>query len=119
MNNDNRLEDVWFISGGNEIFIFSTIDRNNEPLYIKNCEIKWTLCDIGCKDSPIIIKDNKLIGGIVFIDDSTCRVEIDDSDTVYLYDNKYEHELIIIQPNGKVLRPSYGYVTVRRGSSYQ
>ena len=118
MNIDNRLQDIWFISSGNESFIFSILDRNNEPLYIRDCEIKWTLCDIGCKDSPIIIKDNSSNGGVTFIDDSTCKVEIDDSDTIYLYDNKYEHELIIIQANGKVLRPSYGYITVRKGSEY-
>lgn len=118
MNIDSRLDDVWFIGGGTEYFVFSVLDKNNEPLYIRNSEIKWTLCDIGNKENPIIVKDNVSIGGITFIDDSTCKVELGKEDTIYLYDNKYEHELVIIQTNGKILRPSYGYVTIRKGSEY-
>lgn len=116
----NKLEeDVTFIGGGTQTFIFSVQDKNGEPLDISNAEVKWTLSNIGQKDSPILIKDNKKKGGVTLSKEiGEFSVEITAEDTIYLESSKYEQEPIIIQPNGKVIRPAYGILNIKKGAIY-
>lgn len=118
MSMENKLEDVWFIGGGDESFIFTIVDRYGDKLDLSTSEIKWTLTEIGQKEAPLVIKDNKSIGGVIVTELGVCRIDIQPSDTNSLYSSIYEHELIVIQPNGKVLRPSFGRITIKEGSRY-
>lgn len=113
-------EDVTFIGGGTQTFIFSVQDKNGEPLDIRDAEVKWTLSNIGQKDTPILIKDNKKNGGVVVSTKvmGEFTVDITAEDTIYLESSKYEQEPIIIQPSGKVLRPAYGIVNIKKGVIY-
>lgn len=117
MSNKLKLEDVEFIGGGSQFFEYEVFDQKRLPLDLQTSEIKWTLCNMGQKESPILIKGNKSGGGIT-IQKNVFTVELTPDDTLHLYDLKYEQEPIIIQPNGKVLRPNYGYFEIRKGSEY-
>lgn len=118
MINENRLMDIAFIGGGDQILIFTLTDKFGEPLTLSDLTIKWTLCGIGQKDVPIVVKDNRSIGGVSIVGNNECRVDISNKDTALLYSSKYEHEIILIKQDGKVLRPSYGYIDIKRGSNY-
>lgn len=112
-----KLQEIEFIGGGTQFISFTVYDRFDEPLDLVNCEVKWTLCNVGQKESPIIIKDNKLLGGII-VNQNVFTVELTPEETLYLYDGMYEQEPIIIQPNGKILRPNYGRIFIKKGSQY-
>ena len=56
---EEKLQEIEFIGGGTQFINFTVYDRNEEPLDISLCEVKWTLCMVGQKDNPLIIKDNK------------------------------------------------------------
>ena len=117
MFQQEKLQEIEFIGGGTQILNFTVYDRFDEPLSLEGCEIKWTLCNIGQKESPILIKDNKLLGGIV-VNKSVFTVEITPNETINIYDGIYEQEPIIIQPNGKILRPNFGRIFIKKGSQY-
>lgn len=111
-------EEISFISGSTQTMIFNVLDRNGDPLELTGCEIKWTLSYMGQNSNPILIKDNKLKGGVIINGVGEFAVTLTPQDTTILETNKYEHEPIIIQPNGKILRPSYGVLIIRKGASY-
>lgn len=116
----NRLEqEVTFIGGSTQTLVFEILDRFGDPLDLTGSEIKWTLSYVGQSSSPILIKDNKLKGGVQISSQGEFSISLSPSDTEILETGKYEHEPIIIQPNGKVLRPSYGILSIRKGCSYQ
>lgn len=108
-----------FICDSGQELNFTVYDRNGDLLRLNGCIIKWTLTNIGQKDMPLIVKDNKEIGGIEIIGEGEFRVILDGEDTKDLLSNKYEQEPIIIQLNGKKVRPNFGYINIRRGSMYQ
>lgn len=108
-----------FICDSDQTFRFQVYDRNGELLRLDNSTIKWTLTNIGQKDIPLIIKDSGSIGGISITGIGEFTVTLNDEDTRDLISNKYEQEPIIIQQNGKKIRPDYGYINIRRGSMYQ
>lgn len=115
----NRLEqDVTFISGSDQTLIFEVLDRFGDPLDLTGSQIKWTLTYISQPLNPILIKDTGTKGGVKINSNGEFSVYLTPSDTQILETGKYEHEPIIIQANGKVLRPSYGILNIRKGSSY-
>lgn len=118
MLKNEKLEEVHFIGGGTQSLNFTIFDRFGEALDLTDCEIKWTLCNIGEKENPLLIKDNKTLGGII-VEGNKFSVSLEASETKYFYDGIYEQEPIIVQPNGKVLRPCYGHIYIKQGSIYQ
>lgn len=114
----NKMEqEISFIGGSTQYISFEVLDKNNEPLELTGSEIKWTLSYIGQNKNPILIKDNKSKGGITIVSKGVFKVELTPNDTKILETNKYEQEPTIIQPNGKVLKPAYGILNIRKGSA--
>lgn len=114
-----KMEDeISFIGGSTQTIVFNVLDRLGQPLDLTGCELKWTLSYMGQNANPIIVKDNKLKGGVTITGVGEFMITLNPQDTTILETNKYEHEPIIIQPNGRILRPSYGVLIIRKGASY-
>lgn len=120
MSNDNlQLEQLSIMGGATEVLKFEINDINGQPFDLSTTTIIWTMSIIGDKENPVVIKDSSSIGGITIQDNGLCIIEINKEDTEMLKDMKMEHELIIEQLNGKVLRPCYGYIYIKQGSIYK
>lgn len=119
LNDNLQLEQLSIMGGATEILQFEIKDINGEPFDLSTTKIIWTMSVIGDKESPVVVKNSNDIGGITIQDDGLCIVEINKEDTEMLKDMKMEHELIIEQLNGKVLRPCYGYIYIKQGSIYK
>ena len=115
MVKDSKLDDTWFIGGGDNPFEFEVVD-DGQPVALIGSDITFTLSHIGEKTSPIMIKT--VGNGITITGLNTCVVYISAEDTKYLGSSIYEQELTIVQSDGRTLRPSYGYVHIRQGSIY-
>ena len=115
MVNESKLDDTWFIGGGDNPFEFE-VNENGSPVVLKGATITFTLSYVGQKDYPVIIKT--MNSGITVTGINTCIVKLSAEDTKYLESSIYEQELTIVQEDGRVLRPSYGYVHIRQGSVY-
>lgn len=118
MLKNEKLEELHFIGGGSQSLNFTVLDRFGDPLDLLGCQVKWTLCNIGEKENPLLIKDNGSVGGII-VESNRFTVTLSPNETKYFYDGIYEQEPIIVQPNGKVLRPCYGHIYIKQGSIYQ
>lgn len=114
---ENKIEqEISFIGGSTQYISFEILDRNDSPVDLTGSEIRWTLSYIGQNGNPILIKDNKTKGGVAIVDKGIFTVELTPEDTKMLGSNKYEQEPTIIQPNGKVLKPAYGILNIKKGS---
>lgn len=119
LKDENKMEqEISFISGSTQYLVFEVLDKRGEPLDLTNSEIKWALSYMGQNSNPILIKDNKLKGGVSISGIGEFTVVLNATDTTMLESSKYEHEPIIIQPSGKILRPAYGLISIKKGSSY-
>lgn len=118
-NDTLQLKQISIMGGATEVLQFKVEDINDQPFDLSTTKVVWTMCVIGDKDNPIVIKDSDSIGGITIQENGMCLVEINKEDTEMLKDMKIEHELIIEQLNGKVLRPCYGYIYIKQGSIYK
>lgn len=116
-NKENRLDDIWTIGGGDLPLEFEIEMEDGRLVALRGSTITWTLSYVGEKDTPIIIKSST-DGGIEITEVNVCKVKLTGEDTLYLDSSKYEHELTIVQADGKVLRPVYGYIEIRQGSIY-
>ena len=114
---ENKLEqEVSFIGGSTQYISFEILDRNDSPIDLTGAEIRWALSYIGQNANPILIKDNKSRGGITTTQKGVFTVELTPNDTKMLGSNKYEQEPTIIQANGKVLKPAYGILNIKKGA---
>lgn len=112
-------EDIYFTSGSTQEIIFNIVDRNGQPASIVGSTIKWTLSLSGQSDNPIIKKDNLALGGVEILEGGHgFKVLLSAQETSLLENGRYEHEPIIIQPSGKIIRPAYGFIDIREGSKY-
>lgn len=115
---ENKMEqEISFIGGSTQYISVEILDKNDELLELTGSEIRWTLSYVGQNKNPILIKDNKSKGGVTIASKGIFTVELTPSDTKILESNKYEHEPTIIQPNGKVLKPAYGILNIKKGSA--
>lgn len=120
MSNDNlQLEQISIMGGATEVLQFEIKDINGLPFDLSTTKTIWTMSIIGDKENPVVVKDSGSIGGITIQENGLCIIEINKEDTEMLKDMKMEHELIIEQLNGKVLRPCYGYIYIKQGSIYK
>lgn len=114
-----QLEQISIMGGATEILQFEVQDINGDPFDLSATNVTWTMSIIGDKENPVVIKDSGDVGGIIIQNKGLCVVEINKEDTEMFKDMKMEHELIIEQLNGKVLRPCYGYIYIKQGSIYK
>lgn len=111
-------EDIYFTAGSTQEILFNIADKSGMPLVVLGSSIKWTLSAVGQLDAPIIKKDSSS-GGIEILPDGTgFVVQLSAEETSRLENGRYEHEPIIIQANGRVVRPAYGFIDIREGSKY-
>ena len=116
-NKESRLDDEWTMGGNDFPLEFELEMEDGRLVALRGSTITWTLSYIGQKDSPILVKSSTN-GGITITGVNTCKIHLTGEDTMHLDSCKYEHELTIVQADGRVLRPSYGYIEIRQGSIY-
>lgn len=116
--NKLQVDQIDIMGGATEILQFEVRDSSGELFDLVGSRVIWTMCTIGDKENPLVKKDSENIGGITIQEKGLCVVEIEKEDTEMLHDIKVEHELIVEQLNGKVLRPCYGYIYIKQGSIY-
>ena len=108
---DLKLPDKEFIAGSTETLEFTIYDKNDELLDLRNSLVSWYLSNIGDNDNPLVVKTGTTDIAIPSI--GKISITLNPNDTVDLTTGKYEHELSITQPNGKVLKPCYGYLKIK------
>lgn len=98
------LEDISFISGSRQCFAFNVF-KDNIPLDLFGCSIRWFLSYLGHPEYPVLEK-----AGLIY-DNNKFKIFLETADTKDL-SGKFIHQPVIISANGEEYRPAQGIITI-------